>query len=77
MGWGWWGWGRGRRWGVSGRGEFFSLLLGTRRRRGADPGFCLSSADLLATLATKRTPVLNVHFTPRNLCLAAGVMTEA
>ncbi|KAL8283331.1 hypothetical protein RQP46_005741 [Phenoliferia psychrophenolica] len=35
------------------------------------------SADLLATLATKRTPVLNVHFTPRNLCLAAGVGTDA
>ncbi|TNY21852.1 WD40-repeat-containing domain protein [Rhodotorula diobovata] len=33
--------------------------------------------DLLATLATKRTPVLEVKFTPRNLCLAAGAMREA
>lgn len=35
------------------------------------------SPDLLATLATKRTPVLEVKFTPRNLCLAAGAMREA
>ncbi|GAA6032360.1 hypothetical protein JCM8097_008136 [Rhodosporidiobolus ruineniae] len=32
--------------------------------------------DLLATYATKRTPVLQVQFTPRNLCMAAGVMRE-
>ncbi|KIK28401.1 hypothetical protein PISMIDRAFT_7425 [Pisolithus microcarpus 441] len=31
-----------------------------------------NSTDLLATFPTKRTPVINVHFTPRNLCLAAG-----
>ncbi|KAH7883518.1 TFIID and SAGA subunit [Phlebopus sp. FC_14] len=30
------------------------------------------TADLLATFPTKRTPITNVHFTPRNLCLAAG-----
>lgn len=30
------------------------------------------TTDLLATFPTKRTPVINVHFTPRNLCLAAG-----
>ncbi|SCV69766.1 BQ2448_1160 [Microbotryum intermedium] len=34
------------------------------------------SPDLLATLATKRTPVLAVKFTPRNLCMAAGPMQE-
>ncbi|EIW86788.1 TFIID and SAGA subunit [Coniophora puteana RWD-64-598 SS2] len=31
------------------------------------------TTDLVATFPTKRTPILNVHFTPRNLCLAAGV----
>ncbi|KAM0748491.1 WD40 repeat-like protein [Meredithblackwellia eburnea MCA 4105] len=34
------------------------------------------SADLLATLATKRTPVVEVRFTPRNLCLAAGIGSD-
>ncbi|GAA6017244.1 hypothetical protein JCM11491_001867 [Sporobolomyces phaffii] len=33
--------------------------------------------DLLATLATKRTPVLEVKFSPRNLALAAGAMIES
>ncbi|KAI0961679.1 hypothetical protein AcW1_000701 [Taiwanofungus camphoratus] len=28
--------------------------------------------DLLATFPTKRTPIINVQFTPRNLCLVAG-----
>ena len=32
------------------------------------------SVDLLATLPTKRTPIFDVQFTPRNLCLAAGPM---
>jgi transcription initiation factor TFIID subunit 5 len=31
---------------------------------------------MLATLATKRTPVLDVKFTTRNLCLAAGSMQD-
>lgn len=31
------------------------------------------TADLLATFPTKRTPITNVQFTPRNLCLAGGV----
>lgn len=35
------------------------------------------SADLLATLATKRTPVVEVKFTTRNLCLAAGSMQDS
>jgi len=35
------------------------------------------SPDLLATLATKRTPVLEVKFSPRNLALAAGAMIES
>lgn len=30
------------------------------------------SSDLLATFPTKRTPITQVHFTPRNLCLVAG-----
>ena len=32
--------------------------------------FCRT--DLLATFPTKRTPIINVQFTPRNLCLVAG-----
>lgn len=35
-----------------------------------------SSADCVATFHTKRTPVLDVHFTPRNLCLVAGVFED-
>ncbi|KAF5375198.1 hypothetical protein D9758_000352 [Tetrapyrgos nigripes] len=31
------------------------------------------SADLVATFPTKRTPIINVQFTPRNLCLVGGV----
>ncbi|KAF5355842.1 hypothetical protein D9756_004128 [Leucocoprinus leucothites] len=31
------------------------------------------TADLLATFPTKRTPIINVQFTPRNLCLVGGV----
>jgi transcription initiation factor TFIID subunit 5 len=40
---------------------------------------CVSSCspshriDLLSTFPTKRTPITNVQFTPRNLCLAGGV----
>ena len=30
------------------------------------------STDLLATFPTKRTPIIKVEFTPRNLCLVAG-----
>ncbi|TDL28530.1 TFIID and SAGA subunit [Rickenella mellea] len=30
------------------------------------------TTDLLATFPTKRTPIVDVHFTPRNLCLVAG-----
>ena len=33
----------------------------------------LFSADLLATFPTKRTPITNVQFTSRNLCLVGGV----
>ncbi|KZT72808.1 TFIID and SAGA subunit [Daedalea quercina L-15889] len=32
----------------------------------------IETSDLLATFPTKRTPVTNVQFTPRNLCLVAG-----
>ncbi|KAJ1026957.1 hypothetical protein NDA16_002250 [Ustilago loliicola] len=35
-----------------------------------------TSADCVATFHTKRTPVLDVHFTPRNLCLVAGVYED-
>ncbi|KAJ6621658.1 TFIID and SAGA subunit [Mycena sp. CBHHK59/15] len=30
------------------------------------------TTDLLATFPTKRTPITNVQFTPRNLCIVAG-----
>ncbi|KAK0208082.1 TFIID and SAGA subunit [Desarmillaria ectypa] len=30
------------------------------------------TTDLLASFPTKRTPITNVHFTPRNLCLVGG-----
>ena len=32
----------------------------------------ISRTDLLATFQTKRTPIAKVHYTPRNLCMAAG-----
>lgn len=32
----------------------------------------VETTDLLTTFPTKRTPIVNVHFTPRNLCLVAG-----
>lgn len=34
-----------------------------------------ASADCIATYYTKDTPVYDVHFSPRNLCIAAGVYT--
>ncbi|KAJ7596971.1 TFIID and SAGA subunit [Mycena floridula] len=34
------------------------------------------TTDLLATFPTKRTPITNLQFTSRNLCLAAGVYTS-
>lgn len=36
-----------------------------------------ASADCVGTYYTKDTPVYDVHFSPRNLCLAAGVYTGA
>ncbi|PFH50809.1 hypothetical protein AMATHDRAFT_60457 [Amanita thiersii Skay4041] len=32
----------------------------------------IETLDLLATFPTKRTPILNIQFTPRNLCLIGG-----
>ncbi|KAJ6575037.1 TFIID and SAGA subunit [Mycena capillaripes] len=32
----------------------------------------METVDLLATFPTKRTPITNVQFTPRNLCLVSG-----
>ncbi|KIJ45050.1 hypothetical protein M422DRAFT_29906 [Sphaerobolus stellatus SS14] len=37
----------------------------------------LETTDLLATFPTKRTPIINVQFTPRNLCLVAGPFISA
>ncbi|KAF9229213.1 TFIID and SAGA subunit [Gyrodon lividus] len=50
------------------------------RENGADENSALrpggdesnETSDLLATFPTKRTPINQVHFTPRNLCLVAG-----
>jgi len=41
-------------------------------REGDDQELSIDTSDLLATFPTKRTPVINVQFTPRNLCLVAG-----
>ncbi|SCZ89531.1 BZ3500_MvSof-1268-A1-R1_Chr9g10444 [Microbotryum saponariae] len=57
--------------GVLGEGGKGQWVKGTLAEKEAK-----ESPDLLATLATKRTPVLAVKFTPRNLCLAAGPMQE-
>ncbi|KAL0951288.1 hypothetical protein HGRIS_007999 [Hohenbuehelia grisea] len=35
-------------------------------------GYDDETSDLLATFPTKRTPITNVQFTPRNLCLVGG-----
>ncbi|PWZ03823.1 WD40 repeat-like protein [Testicularia cyperi] len=35
-----------------------------------------TSADCVSTFHTKKTPVIDVHFTPRNLCLVAGVYED-
>ncbi|KAF9535392.1 TFIID and SAGA subunit [Crepidotus variabilis] len=45
---------------------------GTLRTNGVDDDGT-ETADLLATFPTKRTPVTNVQFTSRNLCLVGGV----
>jgi len=34
------------------------------------------SGDLLATFPTKRTSIVNVQFTPRNLCMVAGASQQ-
>ncbi|WFD01399.1 Transcription initiation factor TFIID subunit 5 [Malassezia obtusa] len=36
-----------------------------------------ASSDCVATYYTKSTPVYDIHFSPRNLCLAAGVHNAA
>ncbi|KAF5312687.1 hypothetical protein D9619_003432 [Psilocybe cf. subviscida] len=41
--------------------------------RGPPEEESLETSDLLATFPTKRTPITNVQFTPRNLCLVSGV----
>ncbi|KAF9462169.1 TFIID and SAGA subunit [Collybia nuda] len=37
----------------------------------------LETSDLVATFPTKRTPITNVQFTPRNLCLVGGTYTSS
>ncbi|KAI0274717.1 TFIID and SAGA subunit [Gloeopeniophorella convolvens] len=44
---------------------------GTHHSKDLHPDM-IETTDLLATFPTKRTPIINVHFTPRNLCLVAG-----
>ena len=36
-------------------------------------GVSQDRSDLMATFPTKRTPILKTHYTPRNLCMVAGV----
>jgi transcription initiation factor TFIID subunit 5 len=58
-------------------GGAFEGGIGTRRVTASVVGVAEGdNSDLLATLATKRTPVLDVHFTPRNLVLVAGPMQD-
>ncbi|EIN14148.1 TFIID and SAGA subunit [Punctularia strigosozonata HHB-11173 SS5] len=45
------------------------LANGDSRDREED---IMASTDLVATFPTKRTPLISVQFTPRNLCLVAG-----
>lgn len=62
-------------------GGFSEGTIPLSSKQGAAKGFSLpttadgssqSSADCISTFYTKRTPLLNVHFTPRNLCVTAG-----
>ncbi|KAJ3550232.1 hypothetical protein NMY22_g588 [Coprinellus aureogranulatus] len=56
--------------GLKGKPENTSSEAATRSGRAEESQ---ETVDLLATFPTKRTPVTNVQFTPRNLCLAGGV----
>jgi len=47
----------------------FSAADGNRDNELNEP---TDTIDLLESFPTKRTPIINVHFTPRNLCLVAG-----
>ncbi|KAI0307877.1 TFIID and SAGA subunit [Multifurca ochricompacta] len=48
-------------------------VSGSGSHHSKDPGpDVIETTDLLATFPTKRTPIVTVHFTPRNLCLVAG-----
>lgn len=49
--------------------ETYVFLLSTRGIANLSK---IISTDLLATFPTKRTPVSNVQFTSRNLCLVGG-----
>lgn len=50
--------------------------LGAVTAAGQGADLANSSADCVAVFHTKRTPVVDVHFTPRNLCLVAGVYED-
>ncbi|KAI0082275.1 TFIID and SAGA subunit [Panus rudis PR-1116 ss-1] len=52
---------------VNGSGEGVN---GVHKEHENSPG--IETTDLVATFPTKRTPIINVQFTPRNLCLVAG-----
>ncbi|KAE9408168.1 TFIID and SAGA subunit [Gymnopus androsaceus JB14] len=38
-----------------------------------EEGSIESTSDMISTFPTKRTPIINVQFTPRNLCLVGGI----
>ncbi|KDR84911.1 hypothetical protein GALMADRAFT_217991 [Galerina marginata CBS 339.88] len=66
-----------RSWDVKGAGgprtksQKSANILNGNRSYGEEES--LETADLLATFPTKRTPITNVQFTSRNLCLVGGV----
>ncbi|KIK70910.1 hypothetical protein GYMLUDRAFT_32992 [Collybiopsis luxurians FD-317 M1] len=42
-------------------------------QRFGQEGTIESTSDMISTFPTKRTPIINVQFTPRNLCLVGGI----
>jgi transcription initiation factor TFIID subunit 5 len=57
---------------INGASDGSIPLSFTRHNRGMPPTVDDSSADCISTMYTKQTPMLDVHFTPRNLCTVAG-----
>ncbi|KAF7796405.1 hypothetical protein EIP86_007582 [Pleurotus ostreatoroseus] len=62
--------------GLPGKNRENGIVNGDVTENGHDPAEkqeeSNQTVDLLSTFPTKRTPIINVQFTPRNLCLVAG-----